>query len=205
MTNSAAIARQADDDVLDHAVGEDSPARDRRSGSGTAAPRSTASSVVETSAPRRSAARRRPPRRDRARPGRRAPDGRCSSAAGRPHRRSRRRGARRHLPARGAETQMPPGSARFLQARRHVHAVAEDVVTVDHDVADMDADAELDALVRVRSPILRSAMPRCTSTAQRTASTTLSNSTSRPSPVVLTRRPRCSAIFGSTSVAAMRA
>ncbi len=35
-----------------------------------------------------------------------------------------------------------------LQARRHVHAVAEDVVTLHHDVADMDADAEFDALVR---------------------------------------------------------
>jgi hypothetical protein len=35
--------------------------------------------------------------------------------------------------------------------------------------------------------------------AQRTASTTLANSTSNPSPVVLTMRPRCSAIFGSTS------
>src|SRR5207253_217499 len=33
---------------------------------------------------------------------------------------------------------------------------------------------------------LRSAMSRCTSTAQRTASTTLANSTKTPSPVVLT-------------------
>ena len=53
-----------------------------------------------------------------------------------------------------------------------------------------------------RSPIgtseLRSAMPRCISTAQRTASTTPGNSTSMPSPVVLRIRPRCSAILGST-------
>ena len=49
------------------------------------------------------------------------------------------------------------------------------------------------------TPAFRSAIPRCTSTAQRTASTTLGNSTSSPSPVVLTMRPRCSAICGSTS------
>ena len=35
-----------------------------------------------------------------------------------------------------------------LEAGGHVHAVAEDVVVLDDDVADMDADAELDALVR---------------------------------------------------------
>jgi len=35
------------------------------------------------------------------------------------------------------------------------------------------------------------------STAQRTAPTTLANSTSTPSPVVLTMRPRCSVILGS--------
>ena len=49
------------------------------------------------------------------------------------------------------------------------------------------------------TPALRSAMPRCTSTAQRTASTTLENSSNRPSPVVLTMRPSCSAILGSMS------
>jgi hypothetical protein len=35
------------------------------------------------------------------------------------------------------------------------------------------------------TPAFRSAISRCTSTAQRTASTTLANSTRRPSPVVL--------------------
>ena len=43
---------------------------------------------------------------------------------------------------------------------------------------------------------LRLTIARCTSTAQRTASTTLENSTSMPSPVVLTMRPRCSVTFG---------
>ena len=54
---------------------------------------------------------------------------------------------------------------------------------------------------RLSSPTsaLRPAMPACTSTAQRTASTTLANSASNPSPVVLTIRPRCSAIEGSKS------
>jgi hypothetical protein len=46
---------------------------------------------------------------------------------------------------------------------------------------------------------LRSAIAYCTSTAQRTASTTLENSTSKLSPVVLTIRPRCSLTLGSPS------
>ena len=46
---------------------------------------------------------------------------------------------------------------------------------------------------------LRSGIACCISTAHRTESTTLANSTSRPSPVVLTMRPWCSAIFGSSS------
>ena len=44
---------------------------------------------------------------------------------------------------------------------------------------------------------LRAAMICWISTAQRTASTALANSTSAPSPVRLTTRPRCSAILGS--------
>jgi hypothetical protein len=46
---------------------------------------------------------------------------------------------------------------------------------------------------------LRSAIPRWISTAQRTASTTLGNSASKPSPVFFTVWPRCSLILGSTS------
>jgi hypothetical protein len=49
---------------------------------------------------------------------------------------------------------------------------------------------------------LRPAISRWNSTAQRTASTTLANSASKPSPVVLTMRPRCSAI-GIDEFAAM--
>ena len=47
------------------------------------------------------------------------------------------------------------------------------------------------------TPALRSTMPFCTSMAQRTASTTLRNSTSAPSPVRLITRPLCTAIVGS--------
>src|SRR6516162_4971608 len=54
------------------------------------------------------------------------------------------------------------------------------------------------------TPLFRSGIAYCTSTAQRTASTTLANSTSRPSPVVLTMRPRCSAIFRIDNLAAQR-
>ena len=51
-------------------------------------------------------------------------------------------------------------------------------------------------------PAVRSAIASCTSTAHRTASMTLWNSARSPSPIVLTMRPRCSAIFGSEKFAA---
>ena len=53
--------------------------------------------------------------------------------------------------------------------------------------------------VRFDPEELRAGIACCTAMAQRTASTTLANSTSNPSPVVLTMRPWCSAIFGSRS------
>src|SRR6266542_1409610 len=40
--------------------------------------------------------------------------------------------------------QMPPGSA---SPSSHVDRIPEDVAAVDHDVADIDADAELDPLL----------------------------------------------------------
>src|SRR6516165_2495750 len=46
---------------------------------------------------------------------------------------------------------------------------------------------------------LRSAIAACSSAAQRTASTTLTNSASSPSPVVLNMRPRFAVILGSIS------
>src|SRR5262245_35086339 len=44
-----------------------------------------------------------------------------------------------------SETQMPPGSAMPLEPGRDVDAVAEDVVALDQDVAEMDADAPFHA------------------------------------------------------------
>ena len=42
---------------------------------------------------------------------------------------------------------MPPGSASLLQSGGNVHAVAEDVaILLDHDVAEIDADAKLKGL-----------------------------------------------------------
>jgi hypothetical protein len=79
-----------------------------------------------------------------------------------------------------------------------VDAAAQDVAILDDDVADIDAHANSSRRSEGVAA-LRVIISRCTSTAQRTASTTLANSTRRPSPVVLTMRPRCSAILGSPS------
>src|SRR5258708_29443179 len=105
-----------------------------------------------------------------------------------------------HLVADDAADANTAGVGQTLQSGGEIDSVAENVALVDDDVALMDAEAELDPLVRGTSA-LRAAISRCTSTAQRTASTTLANSTSKPSPVVLTMRPRCSAILGSISSA----
>jgi len=85
-----------------------------------------------------------------------------------------------------------------FESGRDIDAVAENVVGLDDDVAEIDPDPEPDAAL-VRNPASRSIIARCNSAAQRTASTTLGNSASIPSPVVLTMRPECSRIFGSTS------
>ena len=49
--------------------------------------------------------------------------------------------------------------------------------------------------------VVRSAITRCTSTAHRRASTTLANSTSKPSPMVLKMRPLQTATLGSKASA----
>jgi hypothetical protein len=84
-----------------------------------------------------------------------------------------------------------------FEARRDVDSVAHEVAVrfLDH-VAEMNVDAELDALVG-GTQALRSTMALWTSIAQRTASTTLRNSTMSPSPVRLTTRPWWTAIVGS--------
>src|SRR5262249_56280535 len=78
----------------------------------------------------------------------------------------------------------------------HIHPVAENVAVLDDDVALMDTDAELDASVRrvpLGNPLLHS------NGATHTASITLANSTSMPSPVFFTVRPRCSWSSGPTT------
>ena len=49
------------------------------------------------------------------------------------------------------EISTPPGSQNPLQPRRDVHAVAQYVVALDQDVAEIDADTIDDAL-RLRPP-----------------------------------------------------
>ena len=50
-----------------------------------------------------------------------------------------------NLVAHGARDVDAAGLGQPLQARRHVDPIAEDVVAADHDVAEVDADAELHA------------------------------------------------------------
>ena len=79
-----------------------------------------------------------------------------------------------------------------------------DIVVEDGDIFGdgVNVAARLEGLAEPGgSGSLLAAIAVCTSAAQRSASTTLVNSTKRPSPVVLTMRPRCSAIFGSITSA----
>ena len=49
---------------------------------------------------------------------------------------------------------MAPGSARLFQPSRNIDPVAEQVLAIDHDIADMHADAELHGLVGGSARIL---------------------------------------------------
>ena len=95
---------------------------------------------------------------------------------------------------------MPPGLRQALQPRRHVHAIAEDVITVDDDVVDIDADAKLDPLLQWHVGIAfgHPALD-IKSTAHRVHDA--AKLSQQPIAVFLTTRPRCSAILGSTRVA----
>jgi len=76
-----------------------------------------------------------------------------------------------------------------LQTRRDIDPVAEDVAALDKNVAEIDPDAEPDAPLfgQLHVPVAHAALQLG---GERIASTTLANSTSKPSPVVLTMRPR---------------
>ena len=89
------------------------------------------------------------------------------------------------------------GCAMAFEPGGDVDAVAEDVVALDDDVAEIDADAECRCASarHVRdcaSAIAALDLRRRSST----ASTALPNSTSAPSPIVLTMRPWCAATAG---------
>ena len=95
------------------------------------------------------------------------------------------------------EMHSPPGRIRS-QPRRDVHGRRRRCRPVDDDVADIDADSKGDASCP-RAPRQCGRTSALDPTAQATSSTTLANSTSMPSPVVLTMRPRCAGYAGSTS------
>ena len=57
-----------------------------------------------------------------------------------------------------------PGLSEAFQARRDAHSLAEDVLALGDHVAEIDPDAELDALLAA-TDALHSAIPRCSSTA----------------------------------------
>ena len=52
-----------------------------------------------------------------------------------------------NLPVRVIRNANASGLRQSLQTRCHVHAIAENVTSIDDDVADIDAHAELDALI----------------------------------------------------------
>ena len=82
-------------------------------------------------------------------------------------------------------------TARFrhrLKPHADVDAIAVEVTAFDYHVAQVDADAQYDAVV-LAIPSFAIAMHFCNSTAQATALTALANSTSTPSPMTLTTRP----------------
>ena len=83
--------------------------------------------------------------------------------------------------------------------RCNIDAIAEDIVVVDDDVSQMDADAELDPLGLGYLRVLVSHAALNFDGASRCIDGT-GKFDEHTSPVVLTMRPRCLAIVGSTSV-----
>jgi hypothetical protein len=72
-----------------------------------------------------------------------------------------------------------------LQPSGYIDAVTVDVISLGNHVPEVDPDTERDPVLG-GVPAWRSSIPRCTSTAHRTASTTLANSAKKRSPVFLT-------------------
>jgi hypothetical protein len=96
------------------------------------------------------------------------------------------------------DTQIPPGSA--IASRRAAILTPSPKMSPSCSTTSPTLIPTLNSSRRsLAMSALRSTMPACTSTAQRTASTALANSAKNPSPVVFTMRPRCEAIEGSSS------
>ena len=82
-----------------------------------------------------------------------------------------------------------------LEPRRNVDAVAEDVLAISQNIAEIDADPIEDAL-RLGELDVALVIMAWIAIAHSTAATTEGNSSSTPSPVVLTRRPPKSRTIG---------
>ena len=78
----------------------------------------------------------------------------------------------------------------------NIDAVPENVACLNDDIAEIEYRSASRCACPAAQSALRLLMPSWISTAQRTASTALANSTRKPSPICLTMRPRCSAILG---------
>jgi hypothetical protein len=86
-----------------------------------------------------------------------------------------------------------------LQARGDVDPVAVDIAFVNNDIAEIHANTKLNFVMLQGRPDRGRAIRRWIAAAHWTASTTLANSTSAPSPMSLTIRPWNSSIAGSTN------
>ena len=113
-------------------------------------------------------------------PGRRAQGAECSSPDA--HRGLRRRSPGDHANGRAhpGSRRLPPGSVKASTSRRDVHAVAEYVAILHHDIADIDADTQKHA-IRVRKGEVGA----------RTELAEWRSRRNRPRPRWGTRRERC--------------
>ena len=88
---------------------------------------------------------------------------------------------------------MPPCRCLPFKPSRNIYAVAENVVPVDDNLAEVYPDTELDRPLRCEIALAHRALD---GDGASTASTTLPNSTSAPSPIILTMRPWRAATAG---------
>ena len=109
----------------------------------------------------------------------------------------------RHMVVGRARDGDPARLGQRLDARGDVHPVAVDVVFLDDDVAHIDADADEDAR-RLGEPLVAARQFGLHVERMADGVDRAGNSTSVPSPVVLTMRPPYCAILGCSSSALQR-